>query len=288
MRLNDRGDALTLAIGAAAFIGVSILVMATVMANVSSKIRRTRAQNEIDSIILSVRQLISNPRLCLTAFRVNGPPAGIFRPTPPWPVDNQPLNPPQAIDRIYLGPFPGGQILYCRDGDICTQNSHVTVRGMVFTMNNTAANHQIVDYGGDSTGRYRQITGLIRISFGARTGTMPFGGLFQAKSVPVQFIVDTLSAPANQIVMCYATESVNQICAEMGGKFNASTGFCDEIRPEECGQGLLVHPNVPCPAPPGGSSACPAPLVWTDVYYASGVDENLQVTCMCRKVCAPP
>jgi len=275
-------------LGAAAFIGLSILVMSTVMMNMRAKGRRARVMNETDSMVLAINQLVANRDLCVTAFRTGAGGFPVIQVNPPAPNG---LVFTVPIARVYLGSGATQTLQACAEPDPATspaecraiRNPIVYVRGIQFTMLNDAASNRTFTWNGDASGRYRQLSGQIRVGSGVLTGRIPLGGILQPRQFPIQMIVDTGAAGA--ILSCYSGESPVQLCLQMGGTLDPATGTCTGLL-GECS--AATQPPIPCAPvnPPPAPTAClPPDLQWVNHYYAIGLDRNLKVLCACNVLC---
>jgi hypothetical protein len=305
MRLNQRGDALTLAMGAAAFVAVSVMVMVGVVAYIDAKSRRIRLLNEMDGIELSMKQIFSNRDICRNAL-VSAPANNILA-FPGVPAPNL-LTYNFNIPRIRIGTGAGATIAHCWDNDPigaggCDQNPNAPIESIQFTLFNNANNNRVIEFQGDKTNRYRVYSGQVRVNFRANLGglgTTMFGGAVQPRDFSVQMVVDMADdTPANgvadaDLVMCYSALSPAQICAQMGGRIDPTDitgGRCIDM----LGTCASKPQYVPydCPAsPPGDPIACRAApgdpqLQWREVWMAEGFDANMQLRCRCSWVCSP-
>lgn len=277
MRLNQRGDALTLAMAAAVFVGVSVMVMTTVISNIGAKGRRIRVVNETEGTALAINQLLNNRDMCANALRMrDGSRAAFPAVVPP---NNAALTFP--IDGIWVSGGPAN-FIYCNDSApaMCNQNPLVPIKEIRFFMTNSTGNNLVTNYLGDQTGRYRMQVGQLRIQFGSNV----LGGVLAPKNFPLNVVVDTTAG--SQIVSCSGRESMTSLCIQMGGTLNAD-GTCTNMM-GLCGSRPQDLPSA-CPAVPSASpTACPAPLRWADVWYAKGIDPSLQMQCACQKICTSP
>lgn len=301
---NQKGDALTLAMGAAVFVGISVMVTIAVLSNLNAKVNRSRMVNDVEGIILYLNQILNNRDVCAHAFRTE---AGVAIQMPdvwsaaiPAPVVGVPKT-QVPIPRIYLtnpvapAAVPASPPIYCRgladggDADTipdsnpaCPPLNNMVIRDMRFEFENDTNNNKRIYYKGN-TSRYYLLTGQIEIDVDF-ADSMVLGGDLKARKFPLQVVVDVTGGggiPPRTIDLCYTRESPALICAQLGGSLNPITGTCENMF-GLCG----VPPNRPatCETIPGATCNPPG-LQWTNIYYASTLRPGMQLACNCMTVC---
>lgn len=304
---NQKGDALTLAMGAAVFIGISIMVVIAILGNMDSQVKKARLVNDVEATVLYINQILNNKDLCTYALRTAAGTAVLFNglPAPAPPIVPRTTIP---IPRIYMTNAlgvgavpPANHLAAClglpdADGDGAVENNpacptpnHVAIRSINFEFRNDLNNHKAIYYKGSST-RYWLLSGELAIDFDFPRQIV-VGGDLKTKRFPFNVLYDSVGDVPNgiapgQVEMCYTKESPSLLCTQLGGSLNPLTGVCEQMF-GECG----VPPNRPtnCGVLGAGyNCATTAGLVWTVVYYAATVMPGMQMACTCMSVCSTP
>lgn len=300
MLRNQKGDALTLAMGAAVFVGISVMVTIAIMSNLNSKMQRARVVNDVEGVMLYINQILSNRDMCAFALR-QGPgdpnpgqayeiPLGLA-PTiwPGWPG---PIVVPTAaavartvlpIGRIYLTSpiaatsIPTSPPVYEQGQAIATVPG-ITIREMRFEFNNELRFNSVAEHNGDRSGRYRRITGQLEVDVDFGQGAV-MGGELRPRNFPLQIVFDTTT---RRIATCYTRESPVQICSQLGGTINVASGTCESMFGGMCG----VPPNDPPCRPLDLNVVCDPPdLRVINLYYATTIHKGMQLHCECSQIC---
>lgn len=312
MLSNQKGDALTLAMGAAVFVGVSVMVVIAILGNMDAQVKRTRMVNDVESLVLSANQVLNNRDLCTYAMRQNnGLAVLIHNPASPGNVIPAPVPPMVAktriaIPRLYLvdgfpaappynvapasnpilcastGTGPNGVALPNPDA-ACPRWPNVIVRNMQFEFHNDTNNHRPFQYRGTNN-RYYLVSGDFEMEFDFPPQTV-LGGDFKTRKFPLSILYDRLGDgvnPPGLIEMCYTRESPALLCTQLGGSLDPLTGMCQRMfgHCEQEGN----RPTV-CGGFPGNQCNAAFGLGWTTIYYMATVLPQMQVSCQCMNIC---
>ncbi len=316
MLRNQKGDALTLAMGAAVFVGISVMVTIAVLSNMNAKVHRSRMVNDVEGVLLYINQILNNRDLCAYALRqgaganegqaiifpdyFSAPPAA-----PPVPKTDVPIPRIYLTNAVAANVNPGNPI-YCAgvadgngdgipdpdpspDCDAANARLHnMVIRGMTFRFRNDINGNQLMARYRGATDRYHKLTGELEVDIDFNE-KMVLGGDLKKRGFPLQIIVDRTGdplavppIPARSIAACYTRESPALICSQLGGTFNQVEGVCDSMF-GLCG----VEPNRPsvCQSFPENTCVAASGLKWTTVYFPSTVEPGMRMQCNCMKVC---
>lgn len=311
MLKNQRGDALTLAMGAALFVGVSIMVVVAILGNMDAQVKRSRMVNDVEATVLYLNQILNNRDLCTYAMRQHNGQAVLIR-NPGNPAANLPNPAPPVvprlrlpIPRVYLSDpvaynaIPAAPPIFCSslgdaNGDgvadanpACTATQpNVIVRSMRFAFFNDTNNHKPMMYKGSSS-RYWLLSGNFEIDFDFPQQSV-LGGDLNVRKFPFSVLYDRDGGGGNingQVEMCYTKESPALICAQLGGSLNVDSGVCEQMF-GHC-ENPPFRPAV-CGGIPGGRCLSGSGLVWTTIYYAATVMPGMQMQCNCMTFCTFP
>lgn len=288
---NQKGDALTLALGASVFVAISIMVIIAVLSNMDSKVQRARMVNEVENTTLYMQQILNNRDLCPYALR-NASGTAVNIPVTPPDDSNKSV----AISRLYVtqplsdSAVPPEPPQYCLTGDAaCTPIPNMTIRKMSFDYVNSAENNKFIIFRG-TTDRYALLSGTMNIDIDF-TGSGVLGGDLRTRNFPFQALVDTQAdaaavppTPAGHIVLCYTRQSLALICIELGGTMDPVSGTCKSMF-GKCGVAPNLPPASACTSLPVGNCSAALGLKWTTIYYASTIKSGLQMDCNCLRVC---
>lgn len=312
MLSNQKGDALTLAMGAAVFVGVSVMVVIAILGNMDAQVKRTRMVNDVESLVLYANQVLNNRDLCTYAMRQHNGQAVLIRdpgnPGVVIPAAAPPMVPKTRIQipRLYLvdgdpaaPPYnvaPAGNPVLCSStangpngvalpnaDPNCPRFPNVILRNMQFEFHNDTNNHRPFQYRNQNN-RYYLLSGDFEMEFDFPQQAV-LGGDFKTRKFPLTILYDRLGDgvnPPGLIEMCYTRESPVLLCTQLGGSLDPLTGTCRQMF-GHCEQGAN-RPTV-CSGFPNNMCNAAFGLGWTTVYYMATVLPQMQVSCQCMNVC---
>lgn len=303
-----------MALGLAAVVSAVALVMLTVIGNMILSSRRLQVQNEADSMMLNINQILANGPACGQGLRMGsgarGSPyagedtfdfaevrvggdagAAAYRVGQilPWPAGaTAPIlpNAPTGLPAVGGGLVQINRIWFERDTGV------------------PATVHNILDPQDDPSEPtppgfvdYTRYVGTLKVDLGYVAGVAFFemlGGTLRPREVPLTVMTRT---GTNQIDLCYTRESMDYICMMMGGFMNnvsntPGAGKCNYM----VGNCAAGSPNDPVAlgacdnAQADIAGRCLAPSIEAPVRFVQIVEgtQGMRFRCACRWTCVVP
>ncbi len=256
---KNRGVSMISMLFAMAITGVLIVAVMLIVDQVTRAIARNNANDLVEVAVRTIQGIVTNKDLCDNALRGAGPNAKLnFNGGPDIPVD-----------RIYAQTsadiVAGRNTLVLRNGS--NIGAGYRVEEMVFGKRPGDVG-QPLTVGGVA---YTTYAGQIRIRI---TG----GGSMRDRFIPYNAVVNDAG---NSIDRCYQDSSVQFMCEQLGGSWDAAAGQCTRLLNKiqtDCR--VVLGPNPPsCPLGDPPATKC------TKLFFISGFNPDGTPQCNCQKVC---